>query len=160
MPWRRTTPSSCDGPARSRPCAGSSALEGRSPVIRTHGDFHLGRTARTDQGWVVADCLPAGYVAGAAEPRWRSPLADVADMAWSLHHVAATAISERDALGRAEFVELAAAWEARNRRAFLAGYLGTAGIGGLVPADREVVRDLVAVFELERAAGRPPAAAR
>ncbi len=30
----------------------------RLPVIRTHGDFHLGRTARTDQGWVVSDCAP------------------------------------------------------------------------------------------------------
>ena len=32
--------------------------EARLPVIRTHGDFHLGRTARTDQGWVVSDCAP------------------------------------------------------------------------------------------------------
>ena len=53
---------------------------------------------------------------------------------------------------------LAQAWEARNRRAFVAGYLATPGIGGLVPTDREVVRNLVAVFELERAARltRPP----
>ena len=32
--------------------------EARLPVIRTHGDFLLGRTARTDQGWVVSDCAP------------------------------------------------------------------------------------------------------
>lgn len=129
-------------------------IDARAAVIRTHGDFHLGRTARTDQGWVVADCLPAGYAAGADEPSWRSPLADVADMAWSFHHVAASAISERDQLGRSEFVRLAADWEARNRRAFLGGYLATAGIAGLVPPDRDVVRNLVAVFELERAARR------
>ena len=36
--------------------------EARLPVIRTHGDFHLGRTARTDQGWVVSDCAPGGVV--------------------------------------------------------------------------------------------------
>ncbi len=131
-------------------------LDARTAVLRTHGDFHLGRTARTDQGWVVSDCVPDG----AAEPRWRSPLADVADMSWSFHHVAGTAISERDALGRSEFVELARAWEARNRRAFLGGYLATAGIGGLVPSEREVVRDLVAVFELERAALRAAQADR
>jgi predicted trehalose synthase len=135
-------------------------IDARGSVIRTHGDFHLGRTARTDQGWVVADCLPAGYAAGSDEPQWRSPLGDVADMAWSFHHAAATAISERDALGRSEFVALAAAWEARNRRAFLAGYLATAGIGALVPTDREVVRDLVAVLELQRAAIRTAAAGR
>ena len=49
--------------------------DARLPVIRTHGDFHLGRTARTDQGWVVSDCAPGG-VAGrragrrAGAPRW------------------------------------------------------------------------------------------
>ena len=32
---------------------------------------------------------------------------------------------------------LARAWEARNRRAFLSGYLSTPGIGGLVPGDRD-----------------------
>ena len=32
--------------------------EGRLPVIRTHGDFQLTRTARTDQGWVFSDCEP------------------------------------------------------------------------------------------------------
>jgi predicted trehalose synthase len=129
-------------------------LDARVTVIRTHGDFHLGRTLRTDQGWVVSDGLPAGYAGATGESRWRSPLADVADMAWSLHRVAASAISERDSLGRTEFVRLAAAWEARNRRAFLGGYLATAGIAGLVPTERDVVRDLVAVFELERAARR------
>ena len=38
--------------------------EGRLPVIRTHGDFQLTRTARTDQGWVVSDCGPGGVLAG------------------------------------------------------------------------------------------------
>jgi len=84
----------------------------------------------------------------------------VADLAWSFHHVGAIAISERDPLGRGEFAPLATAWEARNRRAFLSGYLATPGIGGLVPTDREVVRQLVAVFELERAARRAAQAER
>jgi maltokinase len=129
-------------------------LDARATVIRTHGDFHLGRTIRTDQGWVVSDGLPAGHAGATGESRWRSPLADVADMAWSLHRVAASAVSERDSLGRTEFERLAAAWEARNRRAYLGGYLATAGIAGLVPNERDLVRDLVAVFELERAARR------
>src|SRR5579872_3254453 len=59
----------------------------RSPLVRTHGDLHLGRTARTNQGWVVADWGPGG-----ADPdgvvRHRCPLADVADLLWSLRHVA------------------------------------------------------------------------
>ena len=44
------------------------ASDVRLPVIRTHGDFHLGRTSRTDQGWVVSDCLPGGVLPGEAGP--------------------------------------------------------------------------------------------
>ncbi len=126
----------------------------RCPTIVTHGDFHLGRTARTDQGWVVADTAPGGVAPGADRRMFRSPLADVADLLWSLHHVATVAASERDPTGRSGLAPLARAWESRNRRAFLSGYLGTAGIGGLVPGDREVVRNLAAAFELERGARR------
>jgi maltokinase len=124
----------------------------RPPAIRTHGDFHLGRTARTDAGWVLADCMPGGTVPGSDEPLYRSPLADVADMVWSLHHAAVVATSERGpGTAAPRPAELAQAWEARNRRAFMAGYLSTPGIGGLVPADRGAVRRLVAVFEAARA---------
>ena len=45
---------------------------------------------------------------------------------------------------------LGQAWEARNRRAVLNGYLNTPGITGLTGPDRNVVRNLVAVFELVR----------
>jgi maltokinase len=126
----------------------------RCPTIVTHGDFHLGRAARTDPGWVVADTMPGGVPPGASERVFRSPLADVADLLWSLHHVATVAASERDPTGRSGLAALARAWESRNRRAFLSGYLGTPGIGGLVPGDREVVRNLAAAFELERGARR------
>jgi len=126
----------------------------RCPTIVTHGDFHLGRTARTDPGWVVADTMPGGIPPGATGRVLRSPLADVADLLWSLHHVASVAASERDPTGRSGLAALARAWESRNRRAFLSGYLGTQGIGGLVPGDRDVVRKLAAAFELERAARR------
>ncbi|HLN17317.1 MAG TPA: hypothetical protein VK277_11290 [Acidimicrobiales bacterium] len=131
----------------------------RAVALRTHGDFHLGRTARTDQGWVVADCLPGG-VADGNGPAHRSPLHDVADLLWSFHHVATVAAQERDPTGRSGLASLARAWETRNRRAFLTGYLATPGILGLVPPDKEVVADLAAVFELERAASRAPARER
>ena len=126
----------------------------RSSALHTHGDFHLGRTARTDHGWVVADCMPGGTLPGGHEPVFRSPLADVADMLWSLHHATTVAAADRDPAGRSAVAPMAAAWQIRNRRAFMARYLATPGIGGLVPADREVVGSLVAVFELERAARR------
>jgi maltokinase len=137
------------------------ALQVPSPAIRTHGDFHLGRTCRTEQGWYVIDFATGGRptsMAGAViEPGddgrvYRSPLADVADILWSLEHVATSAADERDPSGRDGLVELADAWVARNRRAFLAGYLGVPGISGLVPPGREALRVLTASFELVRAA--------
>jgi len=121
------------------------------PTIRTHGDFHLGRTARTDHGWVLADPMPGGTVPGADEPVFRSPLADVADFTWSLHRAAVVATNERGPTAASARVgDLATAWEARNRRAFVAAYLATPGIGGLVPADRRIVRRLLRLFELAR----------
>jgi maltokinase len=122
-----------------------------APAVRVHGDLHLGRIARCDQGWVLADCMPGGTDPLTGAARYRSPLADVADLLWSLGHVAAVAAADlaRDPLGH-RAGELAAAWEARNRRALLDGYLGVAG--PLVPGDPAVVRDLLVLLELEREA--------
>jgi maltokinase len=120
------------------------------PVLRTHGDFHLGRTARTDQGWVISDCAPGGVLPGTSALGRRTPLADVADMLWSLHQASTLAATERDPTGRQGLATLGQAWETRNRRAFVAGYLGTPGISGLVGSDRDLVRRLVSFLELAR----------
>ncbi len=125
----------------------------RSPTVRTHGDLHLGRVARTNAGWVIADWLPGG-VDAEGTPAFRSPLADVADMLWSLHYVAASALEERDPAVRSELAAAAGSWEERNQRAFLAGYLGTPGIEDLVPSERAVLDELTALFELEEFARR------
>ncbi len=125
----------------------------RPPITRTHGDFHLGRSARTDHGWILADCLPGGAdpITGAAI--LRSPLADVADMCWSIRYASVVAATERGPVAaRSKAGELARAWDARNRRAFLAAYLATPGIGELLPTDRRVVRRMLAVFEAIRTA--------
>jgi maltokinase len=122
----------------------------RLPVIRTHGDFQLNRTSRTDQGWVVSDCLPGGVLHGTEAPTYRSPLADLADLLWSLHLASVEAAFERDPAGRLDLAPLGQAWETRNRRAVLNGYLNTPGISGLTGPDRDVIRNLVAVFELVR----------
>lgn len=139
----------------------------RFPSLRFHGDFHLGRTIRTDQGWVVADFMPgtggSGDVGGGCggaggrvvgDPSYRPPLADVADMLWSLHNVATVAALERDPTGRSGLTSLAHAWEKRNRRAFMSAYLATPGILGLVPTDREISFKVTAVLELAHAAQR------
>jgi maltokinase len=140
-------------------------------ATRTHGDFQIGRVARTEQGWYVTDFSSGGQpttvaaitgpgpeaggeLKGGGEVVYRSPLADVADLLWSLGAVAEDAAAERDPTGREGLGELAEAWELRNRRAFFAGYLGVAGISALVPPGREAVRVLVGAFELERVAAR------
>ena len=137
------------------------ALQVSSQAIRTHGDFHLGRTCRTEQGWYVVDFAsgrrPASMAGAVTEPDedgpvYRSPLADVADLLWSMESMATSAADERDQSGRDGLAELAHAWVARNRRAFLAGYLGVPGISGLVPPGREALRVLTESFELVRAA--------
>ena len=88
------------GGRRARPALRVAAL--RCPTIVTHGDFHLGRTARTDPGWVRGRLpCPGGVPPGAEGRVFRSPLADVADLLWSLHHVASVAATERDPTGRA-----------------------------------------------------------
>jgi maltokinase len=122
----------------------------RLAAIRTHGDFHLGRISRTDQGWVVSDFRPGGVLPGMFEPVARSPLADVADLLWSLHQAGIAAAAERDPNGRLGLAELGQAWENRNRRAVLSGYLGTPGIAGLVGPQRELILNLVGLFELTR----------
>ena len=124
--------------------------DSRLPVIRTHGDFHLGRTARTDQGWVVCDCAPGGVLRGESTPGRRTPLGDVADLLWSMHQAGAAVAAERDPTGRLGLAALGQAWETRNRRAFVTGYLNTPGIGGLVGPDRDLVRRLVSFLELTR----------
>lgn len=148
----RVDAAALDGPDVRQALAGLHGVEAGAHAVRVHGDLHLGRTARCDQGWVLADCMPGGTDQRTGELHYRSPLADVADVLWSLHHAAAVAAAElaRDPLGHPRAAELAAAWEARNRRAFLSGYLATAGIGELLPAGRDVVRDLLVLFELER----------
>lgn len=141
------------------------ALGAGGDAIRTHGDFTLTRVWRNEHGWYVGDFGPGGWpedigpdgdgmvtVEGAVA--FRSPLADVADMTWSFADIAGTVARERDPGGQLGLREQASAWEARNRTAFLAGYLGVPGIGGLVPGDRQAVRTLVALFELERATRR------
>jgi len=151
-------PTSVARPAVAEAVAALRKADLRGAVIQTHGDFHLGRIVRTDYGWVVADCRPGGVPPGGDRPVMRSPLADVADLLWSLHHAAVTATADRDPADRAAAAPLADAWVARNGRAFMAGYLATPGIGGLLPTNRDHTLALVAVFELAREAGVVPPA--
>jgi maltokinase len=118
------------------------------PAVRVHGDYHLGQVLRTDAGWYVLDF--EGEPARPIEERRRpsSPLKDVAGMLRSFHYASAVARTERD---EGALEDLAAAWEERNREAFLRGYMRAAGPGGILPPDPECVSAVLAAFELEKA---------
>ncbi len=115
-------------------------------AIRGHGDYHLGQVLRTDAGWYVLDF--EGEPARPPEERRRrsSPLRDVAGMLRSFHYASAVAVSERDP----EDASLGGAWESRNRKAFLEGYVRVATKGGILP-DPAATEAVLAAFELEKA---------
>ena len=121
---------------------------GAGCAIRVHGDYHLGQVLRTDHGWYVLDF--EGEPARPIDERRRpsSPLKDVAGMLRSFHYASAVARTERDEYA---LEDLAAAWEMRNRQAFLRGYMSAAGDGGILPSDAESVAAVLAAFELEKA---------
>ena len=117
-------------------------------AIRVHGDYHLGQVLRTDAGWFVLDF--EGEPARPLEERRHpsSPLKDVAGMLRSFHYASAVARTERDEYA---LEDLAAAWEDRNRQAFLRGYMRAASPGNILPPDPECVDAVLAAFELEKA---------
>ena len=112
-----------------------------------HGDYHLGQVMRTDEGWYVLDF--EGEPARPIEERRRptSALKDVAGMLRSLHYASMVAMFERDE----EHTDEAAAWEQRNREAFLTGYLPKARAAGVVPDDQASTAVVLAAFETEKA---------
>jgi maltokinase len=118
--------------------------------IRIHGDLHLAQVLKTDAGWKVLDF--EGEPARRRDDRFTrsSPLRDVAGMLRSLHYVAEVGLTDWGS-DDPSVVELAHAWEERNRSAFLAGYFGASGIGALLPARDEDRHTLLAGFELDKA---------
>ncbi|MBA3743416.1 phosphotransferase [Sporichthya sp.] len=101
---------------------------------RIHGDLHLGQALRTDSGWRILDFEgePARPVAERSAPQ--TPLKDVAGMLRSFDYAARQLFSGADpaaATARPGAEERAAAWAARNQRAYRAGYADVAGADAL-----------------------------
>jgi maltokinase len=125
-------------------------LDDAGREIRIHGDLHLSQVIQVDAGWLVLDF--EGEPARRRDDRFTasSPLRDVAGMLRSLHYAAATGLAEWDQ-GDAELLELLAAWEERNRSAFLTAYEAHEGIDALLPKDPAARSVLLGAFELDKA---------
>ena len=126
------------------------ALDDGGCEIRIHGDLHLSQVIQVDTGWLVLDF--EGEPARRRDDRitMSSPLRDVAGMLRSLHYAAATGLAEWDQ-GDTELTELLAAWEERNRAAFLGAYEAHDGIDALLPMHPTARAVLLAAFELDTA---------
>jgi len=106
-------------------------------LIRHHGDYHLGQTLLTREGWVLLDFEGEPARSLQERRRKRSPLRDVAGMLRSIAYVAS-------------FSGRGAEWEATARARFMEGYLGTVE-PSLLPAGEAAVQKLLSIYELEKA---------
>ena len=106
-------------------------------LIRHHGDYHLGQTLLTDDGWVLLDFEGEPARTINERRRKRSPLRDVAGMLRSIAYAASSAGADGD-------------WELRARNAFLDGYYASVE-PSLLPAGEAAVNKLLSIYELEKA---------
>ena len=116
-------------------------LTGAGPLIRVHGDLHLGQVLRGEDGrWMLLDFEgePARPLAERRLPH--SPLKDVAGMLRSFDYAAAQV--------RGAAVEN---WRATARRRFAAGYERVATPADLLPSDPGQAQRLRDLLELDKA---------
>jgi maltokinase len=131
--------------------SGLGKLADAGPAIRVHGDYHLGQVMRVETGWFVLDF--EGEPSRPLEERRRtsSPLRDVAGILRSFHYATQVVLQERDEAEREELAVLAAAWEDRNRAAFLRGYQEAKGVDDLLPEDPRAFITVLTAYELDKA---------
>ena len=125
--------------------------------IRIHGDYHLGQALYTGKDFVIIDFEGDSSRPLSERRIKRSPLEDVASMLDSFHHAAHSVLlgkapgvipqpETRNALEAwAEF------WFRTVSAEFVRAYRTTAGIAALLPSEPDHVRNLLAVFLLDRA---------
>ena len=124
--------------------------------IRIHGDYHLGQVLHTASGAFKVIDFEGEPSRSLAERREKaSPLRDVAGMLRSFAYAAATlATSVAGTIDPRTREIRSARWERETRAAFLEGY-SRARRGDdesdILPADEQHIRQLVALFETEKA---------
>ena len=125
--------------------------------IRHHGDYHLGQVLRTPDGAFRIIDFEGEPARSLAERRARNcPLRDVAGMLRSFAYAAATAATDLMKPGAKTprgVVEIRAGrWQRDVRKAFMHGYLSSGAAQGphFLPADRQALANLTALFEIEK----------
>lgn len=111
-----------------------------TPLIRIHGDLHVGQILRWRDGYAVIDFDGNPTVAG-ADP-FQPAARDLAQLTTSLEHVGQVAIRRRDA-----DPEVIAGWAATARATLESAYLGRLDeLGHAALLDRSLLRP----FEIEQ----------
>jgi trehalose synthase-fused probable maltokinase len=113
--------------------------------IRIHGDFHLGQTLKTPEGFALIDFEGEPTKPLSERREKHCALRDVAGLLRSIDYAHATA--------RATSPPLAEGLSARLRHAYIEGYRSRAAALGatFLPAARDSVDAWIALFELEKA---------
>ncbi len=111
--------------------------------IRIHGDYHLGQTLYTQDGWTLLDFEGEPARPLNARRQKRSPLRDVASMLRSFSYATWAVKLQRGLEAPADFEE-------RARAAFLDAYFDSVD-AALLPSGAAQVESLLATFELEKA---------
>jgi maltokinase len=112
-------------------------------VIRTHGDYHLGQTLHTPRGWVIIDFEGEPARTLPERRQKRSPLRDVASMLRSFAYVTSAIEILRGRRAPADFEE-------RAREKFLEHYFAAVD-PTLMPGGEAVIKNLLSIYELEKA---------
>lgn len=122
------------------------------PRIRTHGDYHLGQTLRTDNDWVILDF--EGEPARPVEDRRQrvSALKDVAGMLRSFAYARGATMLSLPEEGRELAGSRLRAWEAAARASFLGAYRETIAGSGLdmVPESDEAFARALRAWVLDK----------
>jgi maltokinase len=112
-------------------------------IIRIHGDYHLGQTLHTGDGWTLLDFEGEPARPLATRRAKRSPLRDVASMLRSFSYAAWAVELQRGQTTPPDF-------EQRAREAFLEAYLADVE-PSLLPPGEPQINNLLSIFELEKA---------